>query len=149
MAACVGHGVDRARPAVRLASRPLERAPTKPGLGLGRVVPVERRTQERRPSTWRSDPGIGLRPPGLDQKHAIARIGTQAVRQNAARRPGADDDVIELIATLRAGCPALAACHGGRNHGCRQEQEGTPWEHWKMLSQNSLYLLPCRLWNSP
>jgi GntR family transcriptional regulator/MocR family aminotransferase len=40
--------------------------------------------------------GVGVLPAGLDQQHGGCRIGRQAVGQHATRRPGADNDEVEV-----------------------------------------------------
>src|SRR5262249_36276006 len=96
LAADIKQAVDGARSAQHLAARLDDaavvelrlRPPTvEPGyLGIcGQVAVAEREM----------DPDVAIAGAGLDQQHAMAARGGQAVRQDAASAPGADDDVVE------------------------------------------------------
>ncbi len=121
MTARPGHRVDRARTAVRLAARLPNHTAVEFGLGLGRVVPVERPAQERGPSPGRLDGRIGLRPAGLNEEDAVRWIRAQPIGQNASGRSGPDDDEVELVGR---GLPATPAHDRRRDHGSEERTSG-------------------------
>ena len=95
LAAHVDHGVDRRRAADHLAARIVQRAAVEAGHRFGLEHPVGARIADREQVTDRDvipDPVVAAA--GFEQQHAIARIGAEPVRQHAARRARADDDVI-------------------------------------------------------
>ena len=92
----IDHRVDRARSAQHLAARPIALAPGQCTLRFGAVHPVQRRVIERQAIADRHlHPRPEIRAPGLQQQHAQASVGAQAVGQHTARRTGTHDDVVE------------------------------------------------------
>ena len=72
--------------------------PSRPGLGLRLVLPVDLRVGERESvADRRLDPKARVRAAGLEDEHAIAPARRQAIGEHAARGAGADDDVVEII----------------------------------------------------
>jgi len=90
------HRVDRTRAAQHLAARPIALAAGQGRFGLGAVHPVQRRVVERQAIADRHlHLGTAVRAPGLQQQHARATVGAQAIGQHTARRTGTHDDVVE------------------------------------------------------
>ena len=94
LAADIDHGVDRARAAQRLAARPIHAPVFHRRLRRGVVKPVELRHGEPRDARRHADQQRLVRAAGLEQQHARRGIGGEPVGQHAARRAGADDDVV-------------------------------------------------------
>ena len=66
------------------------------GLRLRLVEPVDPAVGEQLAVAERDvDPEMAVVPAGLEQQHAMAARGGQAVGQHAAGGAGADDDVVE------------------------------------------------------
>ncbi len=88
--------VQRARSAEHPAARPLDAASRDRRIRLGEVAPVELRVVHRLEVADRHvQPQVAVGAAGLEQQHARASVGGQAVREHAARRARADDDVVE------------------------------------------------------
>ena len=97
LTAHIDHGIDRGRAADHLAARIVQRAAVEAFLRLGAEHPVGARIADREQIADRDvEPDPVVAPAGFEQQHAFARIGGEAVRQQAAGRAGADDDVVEL-----------------------------------------------------
>jgi hypothetical protein len=98
VAADVDHPVDRRRAADDAAARTRHAAPVHVRLGLRLVRPVVcvalQRIGERRGHV---DQHAGIRRAGFEQQDADVRLLRQPVREDASRRPRADDDVIEFV----------------------------------------------------
>ena len=98
LAAHVDHAVDRGASAQHPPARIAQAATVQPRLGLGRIHPVGARVADAvEIADGDVDPGIIVPPPRLDQQHAPLARGAQPVGQEAARRAGPDDDVIEFL----------------------------------------------------
>ena len=94
-----------------------EGAAVQPGLGLGLEHPVGARIADREEVADRDvkpDPVVVAA--GLEQQHAIRRIGGQPVGQDAAGRARTDHDVVEVAVEPRHGAVCAAGCgpHRGR-----------------------------------
>src|SRR5205823_4273533 len=103
LAAHVDHGVDGRGAADHLAARIVEAAAVEALLRLGPEHPVRARIadgEEIPDGDVEPDPIVLAA--GFEQQHAHCRIGGQAVRQQAAGRARADDDVV-VIAFERRG----------------------------------------------
>ncbi len=95
VAAHVEHAVDRRAPAEHLAARPMQGAPRRAGLRLGKEVPVEARMAHQLDHAGRNvNERAGIARTRLDQQHACRAILAQPARQHAASGARADDDVI-------------------------------------------------------
>jgi hypothetical protein len=91
----VDHGVDRRRAADHLATRIVQCAAVQSRLGFRLEHPVGTRVADREQVADRNvKPDPVVLAAGLQQQHAVVRIGSEAVRQHAARRPCPNDDVI-------------------------------------------------------
>lgn len=90
------HRVDRRRPAQQLAPRPVITLTVQPGVGLGPVVPVHRAVKEQLAipqGHLNKEPPVGAA--CLEQQDPLARR-RQPLGQNTARRPRADDRIVEF-----------------------------------------------------
>ena len=86
------HRVDGGRSAQHLAPRPVGAAAVQPGLGVGVVAPVQPGVIERRAVTdGHANPGMQIRPAGLQHGDAETRALRQASGDHAARGPRPDD----------------------------------------------------------
>ena len=95
IAARIGHHVDGGRAAQHLAAHRLDAPPVESRLGLGRIAPIVHAVIVHLAHAERNvDERIAVRPAGLQQQHARARVLAQPVGQHAAGRAGADDDVV-------------------------------------------------------
>ena len=105
VAAHVDHAVDGARSAQHLAARNIDRALRSLLLLGGPVAPVEPAMMHQEADGERNvNQRVAVAPARFDQAHAHAFVLAQAVGEDAAGRPGADDDVIERIRPLRRAC---------------------------------------------
>ncbi len=96
LAADIEKPVDRARAAQHLAARLDDAAVVELGLGLRRIEPVDAGIVEQLAVAERHvDPEMQVVPAGLEQQHAVAAVGREAIGQHAAGTAGADDNVIE------------------------------------------------------
>src|SRR5262249_10311840 len=96
LAAHVDHAVDRGAAAKHAAARVVERPPAQSGLLLGRKAPVGALVAHAIEVADRDvDPEIIVLATRLEQQHARGGIAAEAIGEDEARRPGADDDVIE------------------------------------------------------
>ena len=112
LAAHVDHGVDRGRAADHLAARIVQAAAVEAFLRLGLEHPVRARIADGEEIADRDvvpDPIVA--PAGLKQQHARIRRGRQPVRQHAAGRAGADDDVV--VIAVDGVLVHAAMCAGG------------------------------------
>ena len=99
LAAHVEQAVDRTRAAQHLAARLDDLAVVELGLRLGRVEPVDPAVVEQLAVAERNvNPEMAVVPARLEQQHAMAARGGQAIGQHAAGGAGADDDVVEGFA---------------------------------------------------
>ncbi len=96
LAADIEKPVDRARSAQHLAAR-LDDAPVvELGLRLRGVEPVDFGVVEQLAVAERDvDPDVAVGAARLQQQHAVAARRGEAIGEHAARRAGADDDVVE------------------------------------------------------
>ena len=95
LAAHVDHAVDAGAAAEHLAARIAQRAAVQPGVRVGTEQPVGARIADAVEVTHRHvDPQVIVVAAGLDQQHALPRIGTQPIGEQAAGGAGADDDVV-------------------------------------------------------
>src|SRR5262249_35790666 len=95
LAAHVDHGVDGRGAADHLAARIVEAAAVEPLLRLGLEHPVRARVADGEEVAHRDvEPDQIVLAAGFEQQHARSRIGGEPVRQHAAGRPRADDDVV-------------------------------------------------------
>ena len=95
LAAHVDHGVDGGGAADHLAARIVEAAAVEPRLRLGLEHPVGARIADGEEIADRDvEPDPVVPAAGLEQQHARSGIGGEPVRQHAAGRAGADDDVV-------------------------------------------------------
>ena len=95
LAANEDQAVDRRRAAEHAAARPDDRAAARGLARLGleqarKALVVDRAVVADR----QLEPEISIGAAGLQQQHAAGRIGRQPVRDHAAGRSGADDDVV-------------------------------------------------------
>lgn len=99
MPADIDHAVHRRRSAQHLAARPVHAPVAQLRLAFGLVVPVEfgALRQQRADAGRHVDHQRLVARPGLQKQNLVLRIGRQPVRQNAARRARADDDVVESL----------------------------------------------------
>ena len=97
LATHVDHGVDGRGAAQHLAARIGELAPVEPRLGLRAEQPVRARVADGEEIADRDvEPDPVVAPAAFDKQHAVPGIGGKAIRQHAARRAGAGNDVVEL-----------------------------------------------------
>jgi hypothetical protein len=97
LAAHIDHGVDGGRAADHLAAGIVQAAAVEAVLRLGLEHPVRTRIADGEEIADRDvvpDPIVA--PAGLQQQHARIRPGRQPVRQHAAGRAGADDDIVVI-----------------------------------------------------
>ena len=108
VAVLVGEGIDRARAAEHLTARIRHDTSTEIRLPGGHVAPIDGAPGELRPVRGDGNLGqVGLAA-GLEQEHAEVAYGREAVRENAASRPGADDDDVIERSRQRVGLRAVA-----------------------------------------
>src|SRR5262249_20571474 len=86
------------------AARIVEAAAVEPRLRLGLEHPVRARIADGEEVTHRDvEPDPIVVAAGFEQQHARSRIGGEAVRQQAAGRARADDNVVVLAFEWRCG----------------------------------------------
>ena len=96
LAAHVDHAVDAGAAAHHLAARIAQYAPVQAGVGLGLVEPIGARVADAIQIAHRNmNPVVVVLPTGLDQQHALVRVGAETIGQQATGRAGADDDVVK------------------------------------------------------
>jgi hypothetical protein len=98
VAALEDHPVNAARPAEHLTARVVDPAAVQERLGLAGIPPVVEPAADRKRERGRHvDERIPrvVRAAGLEHEHPGGGIRGQPVRQGAARRATADDDVVE------------------------------------------------------
>src|SRR3954471_16358652 len=112
LAANIEQPVDRTGPAHHLAARLNDRAAAKLGLRLGPIQPVHLRIDEALAVAERNmKPETGVLAAGFEQQDTMLPACGQPVRQHAAGRACADDDIVELHhAAAAAGAFAPASC---------------------------------------
>ena len=111
----VGHGVDRGRAADHLAARALDRPAADARLGFGEVHPVVAPLlEDPAPAERDADPRVGGPAARLEHQDADAGVFAETVRQGAAGRPRAHDDVVELAPHPAATPPAPPSLRAGR-----------------------------------
>ena len=97
LSAHIKKSVDRAASAQNLAAGPVDGAAVQSRVRLGAVAPVRRGIAHCLEITDRNvDPGIAVLAARLEQRNAVPAIRRQPVCQDAARRPCADDYVVEF-----------------------------------------------------
>jgi hypothetical protein len=95
LAAHPERAVDGGRTAERLAARKEDGAPVHARPRLGLEAPSEARVPEGlQEAGGGEDVRVAVGPARFQQQHARGGVGGQAVRQHAAGRAGADDDVV-------------------------------------------------------
>ena len=95
LAAHIDHGVDRRRAADHLAARIVQRAAVEAGHRFGLEHPVGARIADREQVADRDmEPDPVVLAAGLEQQHAAFRIRRKTVRQHAACRARADNNVV-------------------------------------------------------
>src|SRR3989344_4750458 len=96
LAAHVDHAVDAAAAAQRLAARVAQGAAVQARIGFGVVEPVGARVaDEVQVAHGDVDPVVVVLAAGLDEEHAVAAVGAQAVAQQGAGGAAADDDGVK------------------------------------------------------
>jgi len=106
----VDESVDRARAAECLAARPVDSPAVHVRVRIRVEAPVVPLVPHRLAVADRQmDPDRPIRGPRFEEQHPHRRIFRQACGEDAAGRPGADDDVVERGGTHRAGPAPLAA----------------------------------------
>ena len=96
LTAHVDHAVDAAAPTQRFATRIAQRTAIQARLRLGVVKPVRARVANAVQIAHRNmNPVVVVLASGFNQQHALARIGREPIGQQATRRAGTDDDVVE------------------------------------------------------
>ncbi len=104
VAADVDHAVDRRRAAEHAPARAGDAPVVHVRLGLGLVGPVVGVVGERVGEGGRHvDEQAQIRRTGLDQQHRDIRLLGEAHREHAARRAGADDDVVVFFRAWHRG----------------------------------------------
>ena len=97
LAAMIDQRIDGPRPAEHLAARMVDDPPVQSRHGIGAVHPVNRFLMEQNAISDRHlnpEPAVGR--PGLEKQHLMPPAGGQFLGKHAARRPAADDDVVEF-----------------------------------------------------
>ncbi|MCY1372652.1 hypothetical protein D9M69_598740 [compost metagenome] len=98
LAAHVDHAVDRGAAPQHLAARVAQGATLQARLRFGLEAPVGARVADAEQVTHGDvNPRIVVAAAGLEQQHAMLRIGRQSIVQQTPSRPGPDHDVIEFI----------------------------------------------------
>ena len=96
LAAHVDHAVDAAAAAQRLAARVAQGAAVQARVGLGVVEPVGARVADAvQVAHGDVDPVVVVLAARLDQQHAVAAVGAQAVGEQGTGRAPADDDGVK------------------------------------------------------
>src|SRR5690625_186422 len=94
----VGHTVDRGRAAEHTPARAVDRAAVQEGFRLALVEPVELVVRQRIAECGgHVGEDRAIFRPGIKDQYPHIRILGQAIRQDAAGRAGANDDVIVLL----------------------------------------------------
>jgi hypothetical protein len=88
------HRVHRRTAPQHATARPEEAAPPQPGLRHGGVGPVALGLEQLGERGGDAHVELAIVRPRLEQEHARAAVGAQAVGQHAPGRAGADDDVV-------------------------------------------------------
>src|SRR5262249_45134063 len=126
LAADIDEAVDRAGAAQHLAARLDDAAAVEPGLGLAFIEPVDLRIAEELAVAERDvDPRIAVGAAGLEQEHAVLPPLRQAIGQDAARRPAADDDIIECAEIPHGTSPTPLAPESRLRSSARQALDAT------------------------
>jgi hypothetical protein len=110
----VDHGVNGGTAAEHLAAGVDDLAPVEPRVGLSAKTPIRAWIVDREQVADRNvDPGVGIRTPRFDQKHAIATTGGKTVSQHTTGGTRAHDHVIKRCLRNHARLPlfARASCH--------------------------------------
>ena len=106
LAAQIEHRVDRGAAAEHAPARIADRAAVQPRLGLGLVAPVGALVADAvEIADGDVDPHPVVFAAGFQQQNRVARIGREAVGEDAAGGAGADDDVVEPPGGLRPPFP--------------------------------------------
>ena len=97
LATDIDQAIDRTGTAEHPPARKVDGATRRAGIRLGLVAPGQGRMfQQLHIAGGNMDQRIPVAPTGLDQQHAIVGVLGQPVGEHAARRAGADDDVIRI-----------------------------------------------------
>ena len=111
----IDHGVDRGGAADHLAAGIVEAAAVEAFLRLGLEHPVRARIADGKKVADRDvKPDPVVHAAGFEQQHAHAGIGRQSVRQHAAGRARADDDVVVLAFDRGCSGHAVSFLDGSR-----------------------------------
>ena len=98
LTAHVDHAVDRGAAAQHAPARIANDPATQPGIGLGVEHPVGSGVADAVQIAHRDmDPQVVIRPARLEQQHGYRRIGRQPVREEAPRRAGPHDHIVECF----------------------------------------------------
>ncbi len=108
------HRVHRAAAADELPARLVQAAAVASRLGLGVVVPVAALVEQAGKPGRRASLQAPVRPTGFEQQDVACRVLAEAGGDGAARRPGADDDVIVGLHRAIVACPPPP--HAGGSH---------------------------------
>ena len=118
LAAMIDQRVDGPGAAEHLAARMVDDPPVQSRHGIGVVHPVHRFLMEQDAISDRHlnpEPAVGR--PGFKQQHLMPPAGGQLLGKHAARRPAADDDVVEfphrtllMFSALLFGRAAYSGC---------------------------------------
>ena len=118
LATHVDHAVDAGAAAENLAARIQQIASVQAGFGLGAIAPVGARIADAAQIAHGNvDPRIVVRTTGFDEQHATLGIRAQTIGEQATRRAGADDHVVEGgIAQVRTRGVVIGGSGGTRTH---------------------------------
>ena len=95
LSAHVDHRVDGRRAPDDLAPRVSQRAAVQAGFDPGREEPIGALVADRKEIAGRNvEPDPIVEAAGFQHEHALGGISREAIGQDAARRPRADDDVV-------------------------------------------------------
>src|SRR5919206_960362 len=97
LTAVVEHAVDGTAPSEHPSARPVDALAVHPPLGFREELPVEAGVAPDLADPERDlEPKVVVRDAGLEQQNPVPTVFGQPVRQDAARRPCADHDVVEV-----------------------------------------------------
>ena len=103
LTADIEQAIDGTRSAQHFAARLNQRAVIHVRLGLRRIEPIDPGVVEQLAVAERNvNPDVAVASAGLQQEHAMAARCGKPVGQNAARRAGSDDDIVESRSHGRA-----------------------------------------------
>ena len=109
LTAHIDHGVDGGGAADHLAAGIVEAAAVEPFLRLGLEHPVRARIADGEEIADRDvEPDPVVHAAGFEQQHAHSGVGGKSIRQHAAGRARADDDVVVFAFDRRCGGHAIS-----------------------------------------